>query len=86
MKYGELARKLRRLGCYFTRYGAGSHEIWRNPVTGKQTPIPYHGTKDIGPKLLARIYANWRLTATTLTGHKVPRSPLACAPRPTFDA
>jgi len=55
MKYGELARKLRRLGCYFTRYGAGSHEIWRNPATGKQTPVPYHGTKDIGPKLLARI-------------------------------
>ncbi len=55
MKYGELARKLRRLGCHFTRYGAGSHEIWRNPVTGKQTPIPYHSTKDIGPKLLARI-------------------------------
>jgi len=55
MKYAELTRKLRRLGCYFTRHGAGSHEIWRNPVTGKQVPIPYHRTKEIGPKLLARI-------------------------------
>lgn len=55
MKYAELARKLRRLGCQFTRYGAGSHEIWRNPNTGKQVPIPYHRTKDIGPNLLSRI-------------------------------
>ncbi len=55
MKYMELARKLRRLGCQFTRYGAGSHEIWRNPNTGKQVPIPYHRTKDIGPNLLSRI-------------------------------
>jgi predicted RNA binding protein YcfA (HicA-like mRNA interferase family) len=55
MKYAELTRKLRRLGCYFTRYGAGSHEIWRNPATGRQVPIPYHRTKEIGPKLLYRI-------------------------------
>jgi len=55
MKYAELTRKLRRLGCHFTRYGAGSHEIWRNPATGKQVPIPYHRTKDIGTSLLTRI-------------------------------
>ncbi len=55
MKYAELARRLRRLGCEFTRYGAGSHEIWRNPATGRQTSIPYHRTKDIGPNLLSRI-------------------------------
>jgi predicted RNA binding protein YcfA (HicA-like mRNA interferase family) len=55
MKYPELARRLRRLGCEFTRYGAGSHEIWRNPAKGTQVPIPYHRTKDIGPQLLARI-------------------------------
>jgi predicted RNA binding protein YcfA (HicA-like mRNA interferase family) len=55
MKYAELTCKLRRLGCDFTRHGAGSHEIWRNPNTGKQVPIPYHRTKDSGPQLLARI-------------------------------
>lgn len=55
MKYAELTRKLRRLGCEFTRYGAGSHEIWRNSKTGAQAPIPYHRSKDIGPGLLARI-------------------------------
>jgi predicted RNA binding protein YcfA (HicA-like mRNA interferase family) len=55
MKYAELTKKLRRLGCEFTRYGAGSHEVWRNSITGAQVPIPYHRTKDIGTKLLARI-------------------------------
>ncbi len=55
MKYAELTQKLRRLGCEFTRYGAGSHEIWRNPATSKQTSIPYHRTKDIGRKLHSRI-------------------------------
>lgn len=55
MKYAELARKLRHLGCEFTRYGAGSHEIWRNPGKGGQAPIPYHRSKDIGPQLLSRI-------------------------------
>ena len=55
MKYAELTRKLKRLGCYPTRFGAGSHEIWRNPDTQTQTPIPYHRTKDIGPGLVVRI-------------------------------
>jgi len=55
MKYSELTRKLLRLGCVMTRYGAGSHEIWRNPATGKQAPIPYHRSKEINPALLSRI-------------------------------
>ncbi len=55
MRHAELARKLRRLGCYPTRFGAGSHEMWRNPSTGAQIPVPYHRTKDIGPGLLAHI-------------------------------
>ena len=55
MKYAELTRKLRRPGCYPTRFGAGSHEIWRNPATEKQTPIPYHRSKDLGAGLLSRI-------------------------------
>ncbi|MHB0874496.1 MAG: type II toxin-antitoxin system HicA family toxin [Anaerolineae bacterium] len=55
MKYAELTRRLTVLGCRFQRYGAGSHEIWRNSETGRQVPIPYHRSKDIGPGLQARI-------------------------------
>jgi len=29
--------------------------MWRNPATGKQVPIPYHHSKEIGPELLSRI-------------------------------
>jgi predicted RNA binding protein YcfA (HicA-like mRNA interferase family) len=53
--YSELTCKLRRLGCQPTRFGAGSYELWRNPATRMQTPIPYHRAKDIGAGLLARI-------------------------------
>jgi predicted RNA binding protein YcfA (HicA-like mRNA interferase family) len=55
MKYNERARKLKRLGCAPTRFGAGPHEIWRNARTGLQATVPYHRTQDIGPGLLARI-------------------------------
>jgi predicted RNA binding protein YcfA (HicA-like mRNA interferase family) len=55
MKYAELVKKLGRLGCELARQGPGSHEIWFNPQTGRAVPVPYHRTKDIGPKLLARI-------------------------------
>lgn len=55
MKYAELVKKLKLLGCEYARPGSGSHEIWFNPATGKVAPVPYHRSKDIGPKLLAQI-------------------------------
>jgi predicted RNA binding protein YcfA (HicA-like mRNA interferase family) len=55
MKYAELVKKLKRLECEYARPGPGSHEIWINRRTSQIAPIPYHRTKDIGPKLLARI-------------------------------
>jgi uncharacterized protein (TIGR03083 family) len=35
------------LGCHPTRYGAGSHEIWRNAAKAVQTRISYHGSKNV---------------------------------------
>ena len=61
MRYSELTRKLRRLGCYPTRFGAGSHEIWRNPAKAVQTSIPYHGSKEIGSELVYRILRQLRI-------------------------
>ena len=40
--YREIVRKLRALGLEFHRNAAGSHEIWRNPATGRMTTIPNH--------------------------------------------
>jgi len=41
-KYREIVRKLQRLGFQFDRQAAGSHEIWYNPETGRNTTIPNH--------------------------------------------
>jgi predicted RNA binding protein YcfA (HicA-like mRNA interferase family) len=36
----QLRRLLVRAGCTFVRAGKGSHEIWRNPITGRRFPVP----------------------------------------------
>jgi len=47
MTYGELTRKLRKLGCKFRRKAKGGHEIWWHPGRKLYTTIPRHGRKDI---------------------------------------
>ena len=41
-RYRDVASKLRALGFVFDRAGAGSHEIWRNPTTGRRVTLPHH--------------------------------------------
>ena len=41
-RYRQITKKLKAFGFEFFRNAAGSHEIWRNPVTGKFTTIPNH--------------------------------------------
>ena len=41
-KYREVARRLRTLGFAFDRHGPGSHEVWRNAVTGRKVTLPHH--------------------------------------------
>lgn len=40
--YREIVRRLGILGFVLHRQAAGSHEIWRNQVTGRMTTIPNH--------------------------------------------
>ena len=48
MKYREITRKLKVLGCdELQRRGAGSHRVWRNLKNGKVAPIPDWGSKDL---------------------------------------
>ena len=53
-KYQEVARKLRKLGFEFVRPGAGSHEIWRHPDTGRKFTIPHHA-RDVAEGTLRKI-------------------------------
>ena len=40
--YGEVTRRLRRLGFEFDRQAKGSHEIWRHAEDGRKTTVPRH--------------------------------------------
>jgi predicted RNA binding protein YcfA (HicA-like mRNA interferase family) len=48
MKYREVSKKLKVLGCEeFSRRGGGSHRVWHNPQNGKIAPLPDWGAKDL---------------------------------------
>jgi predicted RNA binding protein YcfA (HicA-like mRNA interferase family) len=53
-KYREVARRLRAFGYVFDRPGAGSHEIWRHPVTGQKVTLPNH-SKDMADGTLRSV-------------------------------
>jgi len=55
MKYRELAKRLRKLGCEYLRPGHGSHRIWWNPQNGRYTTIPDWGGRDLKPGTLRTI-------------------------------
>ena len=49
MRYRELAKRLRRLGCQELRTAKGSHRIWHNPASGKVASVPNWGSRDLAP-------------------------------------
>ena len=49
MRYREVAKRLRRLGCQELRKGKGSHRIWHNSATGKVAAVPDWGSRDLAP-------------------------------------
>jgi predicted RNA binding protein YcfA (HicA-like mRNA interferase family) len=49
MRYRQVAKRLRRLGCRELRKGKGSHRVWHNPATGKVTTVPDWGPRDLAP-------------------------------------
>jgi predicted RNA binding protein YcfA (HicA-like mRNA interferase family) len=49
MRYRELARRLRELGCTELRAGKGSHRVWHNPAKDLVAPVPDWGNKDLAP-------------------------------------
>lgn len=48
MRYREIAKKLKSLGCEeIPRKAKGSHRKWKNPVNSLATVVPDWGTKDL---------------------------------------
>lgn len=46
MKTSIFVAELIAAGCYIHRHG-NSHDIWASPITGKKTPVPRHGSKEL---------------------------------------
>lgn len=53
-KYREVIRRIKIFGYSFDRMGPGSHEVWRNNITGRKVTIPHH-SKDIAEGTLQAI-------------------------------
>jgi predicted RNA binding protein YcfA (HicA-like mRNA interferase family) len=62
MRYRELTRKLRRLGCEFDRQARGDHEVWFNPVNRQRTTVPNWGSRDLPAGTLRGIIRDLGIT------------------------
>lgn len=49
MRYRDIAKRLKALGCEELRHGNGSHRIWFNPKNEKVITIPDWQSKDLAP-------------------------------------
>jgi len=47
MRYREVEKKLKKLGCIELKSKGGSHRKWINPSLGRGSPVPDWGSKDL---------------------------------------
>ena len=48
MRYREVEKKLKKLGCIeINTKSGGSHRKWINPALGRGAPVPDWGSKDL---------------------------------------
>lgn len=66
MRYSELRRKLKKIGCEPLRQAGGSHEIWWRPGTDLRTVIPNHPSKKVPTGTLRAILKDLGLTPEDL--------------------
>jgi len=49
VRYRQIAKRLRGLGCHELREAKRSHHIWLNPAAQKVTVVPDWGRRDLAP-------------------------------------
>lgn len=54
MNYGELKRKLKKIGCSKVREGK-NHEIWFSPITNRSFPVGRHDQQEVASGTLKSI-------------------------------
>ena len=55
MKYNDLAKQLRKIGCFDTGEQANGHPLWFSPVTGRVFKMSNHGAKEVPKGTLGQI-------------------------------
>ena len=55
MKYSELERKVKKIGCYDTGKQMNGHPLWYSPVTGKVFQMSNHGGEEVAKGALNAI-------------------------------
>lgn len=55
MKYNELEKKVRKIGCYDTKRQMAGHPLWYSPVTKKYFQMSNHGTEEVASGTLKKI-------------------------------
>ena len=55
MKYNELTKQLKKIGCYDTGEQQAGHPLWFSPVTGKFLKMSNHGSEEVATGTLNSI-------------------------------
>lgn len=55
MKYNELERKLKKIGCYDLGRQKRGHPLWYSPVTNKEFEMSNHGSEEVATGTLKAI-------------------------------
>ena len=55
MKYNELEKLLRTIGCYPMRKQQAGHPLWYSPKTGKFFQTSNHQSQEVAPGTLKKI-------------------------------
>lgn len=55
MNYKELAKKLKKAGCYDIHQQMGGHPLWHSPITGKDFKMSNHGKEEVATGTLHAI-------------------------------
>lgn len=55
MKYTELIKKLRKIGCVPTESQQAGHPLWYSPQTGKYFQLSNHTSQEVATGTLRKI-------------------------------
>ena len=55
MKYTELIKRLRRMGCFDTGEQQAGHPLWYSPLTGKTFQLSNHVSQEVARGTLRKI-------------------------------